>query len=48
MLASEGGHNSCLQLLISARANLENKSKVRGCKLVICEFVDMKSVAHCA
>ena len=40
MLASEGGHDSCLQLLIAAGANLEHQTEVHVCKFL--RLIDRK------
>ena len=48
MVASEGGHEGCLRLLIAAGVNLEIECKdhwVRECKFAIREFVGMKRVS---
>ena len=38
MLASGGGHEGCLQLLMAAGANIEHQDKVRACKFTCVIF----------
>ena len=39
ILASKGGHEGCLRLLIAAGANLEHQNKVRDCECGVLSMV---------
>ena len=47
MLASQGGHEGCLRLLIAEGANLEHQNKVRDCECGVLSMV-WKRLLDCA